>query len=109
VVDVKAPSLTLAVRFTKTGTFAVRRTGKFQLAIKLDERADLTITATGRRGRALLKTTRKGVAPGSRKLTLTLTKKVRAALRAGETVTLRVDARDAAGNVATKRGSSKVR
>lgn len=113
-VDRTAPTLKVALRVTRTGTFAVRRTGKLQLSLTLSERADLTISATARkssrsRARSIYKSTRRGVAAGSTKLTLTLTKRVRSALRKGETLTLTVQARDAAGNVATKRASTKVR
>ncbi|MDA0182204.1 lamin tail domain-containing protein [Solirubrobacter phytolaccae] len=113
VVDRTAPSLKLALRVTKTGSFAVRRTGKLQVTLTLGERADLTFTATARknskaRARSIYKSTRKGVKAGTTKLTVTLTKRVRTALRKGETVTLTLQARDAAGNAVTKRASVKV-
>ena len=72
--------------------------------ITLDERADLTITATAKR-RTVVKTTRKGVAAGKRTLTLGSKRGV----RRGEKVTLTVKARDAGGNVTTKRITAKVR
>ena len=56
-----APQLKLALKFTKSG--------QLRATITLDERADLTITATAKR-RTVVKTTRKGVAAGKRTLTL---------------------------------------
>jgi hypothetical protein len=49
------------------------------------------------------------VAAGKLTLKLSLTSKVRKALRKGETVTLTVVARDAAGNATTTKVSAKVR
>ena len=111
--DRTAPQLKIALKFTKSGTRAVRRTGKFGVAITLGERADLTFTATARknaktRARTILRTTRKGVAAGKPTLTLSLTRRVRASLRKGETVTLTVQARDAAQNVTTRRVTARV-
>lgn len=111
--DRTAPGLKIALKFTKSGPYAVRRTGKFGVAITLGERADLTITATARknarsRARTILRTTtRAGVAADKPTLKLTLTRSVRAALRKGETVTLTVQARDAAGNATTQRVTAK--
>ena len=91
-----APQLKLALKFTKSG--------QLRATITLDERADLTITATAKR-RTVVKTTRKGVAAGKRTLTLGSKRGV----RRGEKVTLTVKARDAGGNVTTKRITAKVR
>ena len=107
--DRTAPQLKLALKLSKT----VRRTGKFRAVITLSERADLTITASARKNartkaRTILRTTRKGVAAGKPTFTLSLTRRVRAALRKGETVTLTVQARDAAGNITTSRATAKV-
>jgi hypothetical protein len=109
-----APQLKLALTLTKSGTYAVRRTGKLRATITLGERADLTITATARKtakakARTILKTTRKSVAAGKTTVPLSVTRRVRSSLRKGETVTLTVQARDAAGNVTTQRVSAKVR
>jgi hypothetical protein len=106
--DRTAPALAVGLKLDK-----VRRSGKFRVPITLGEKADLTITATARKNnrakaRTILKTTRKGVAAGKPTLSLTLSRKVRAALRKGETVTLTVQARDAAGNVTTRRVTAKV-
>jgi hypothetical protein len=60
------------------------------------------------RARTILRTTRKGVAAGKPTLTLALTRSVRAALRKGETVTLTVQARDAARNLTTRRATARV-
>ena len=84
-------------------------------SITLGERADLTISATARKNakakaRTILKaTTRKGVAAGKPTIKLSLTSKVRKALRKGETLTLTVVARDAAGNATTTKISAKVK
>ena len=113
--DRTAPSVKLALKLTKTGAYAVRKTGKFAVTITLGERSDLTISATARKNakakaRTILKaTTRKGVAAGKPTLKLSLTSKVRKALRKGETVTLTVVARDAAGNATTTKVSAKVK
>jgi hypothetical protein len=112
--DRTGPSLKLALKFSKTGTYAVRKSGKFGLVLTLGERADLTISATARKNakakaRTILKaTTRKGVAAGKPTLKLSLSSKVRKALRKGETLTLTVVARDAAGNATTTKISAKV-
>lgn len=114
-VDRTPPSLTLALRLTRTGTYAIRRSGRFAVTLTLGERADLTLTATARRSsrtraRTILSTTtRRGIAAGKRTLTLTVSKRVRTALRKGETITLTVVARDAAKNATTRRASAKVR
>ena len=77
-VDRTAPSLKLALKVTKSGTYDVRKTGKFAVAVTLGERADLTISATARKNakakaRTILKaTTRKGVAAGKPTLKLSL-------------------------------------
>ena len=111
--DRTAPSVKLALKLSRTGAYAVRRTGKFAVTITLGERADLTISATARKNakakaRTILKaTTRRGVAAGKPTLKLSLTSKVRKALRKGETVTLTVVARDAAGNAATTKVSAQ--
>ena len=113
--DRTAPSLKLALKVTTSGTYNVRKTGKFAVTVTLGERADLTISATARKNakakaRTILKaTTRKGVAAGKPTIKLALTSKVRKALRKGETLTLTVVARDAAGNATTTKVSAKVR
>ena len=103
----------LALKVTKSGTYAVRRTGKFRATLNLGERADLTITATARknsrtRARTILTTTRKRVAAGEHGLTLSLKRSVRASLRKGETVTVTVKARYADGNVTSRSATAKV-
>ena len=108
--DRTAPSLTLALKVTKT----IRKNGRFSVVVTLGEKADLTITATARKSakakaRTLIKTTRMGVAAGKPTVKLTLTKKIRKALRKGETLTLTLVARDAAGNVTTKSVTTKVK
>ena len=80
--DRHAPELTLALKFTKSGTYAFRRT--------------------------ILNPTRTDVAAGKTTFTQSLTRRVRASLRKGETVTLTVQARDAAGNSTTRRATAKV-
>ncbi|HEY6891181.1 MAG TPA: lamin tail domain-containing protein [Solirubrobacter sp.] len=116
VVVVRGPSVKLALKLTKTGTYAVRKTGKFAVVITLSERSDLTISATARKNakakaRTILRaTTRKGVAGGKpTTLKLSLSAKVRKALRKGETVTLTVVARNAAGKATTTTISAKVK
>lgn len=112
--DMTAPGLRIGLRFARSGTYAVRRTGMFGLTAVLGEQADLTITATARRNarsrsRRILRTTRRGVAAGRRTLALRLTRRVRRSLRKGETVTVTVVARDAAGNATTRRATGTVR
>ena len=107
--DRTAPSLKVTLKLP-----AVRRTGKLAVTLTLGERANLTFTATARkttkaRARTLLKATRLGVAAGKRTLTLSLSHRIRAALRKGETVTLTVVARDLARNATTRRATAKVR
>ena len=114
-VDRTAPKVRLSLtKPAAKGTYAVRKTGKLKLTVTLDERADLTITVTARKSakakkRTLTTTTRKGVAAGKATYTLTLSSKVRKALKKGETITLTVQARDAAGNVGTANATGKVR
>jgi hypothetical protein len=108
--DVTAPSLKVAIKSTKR----LRRTGRLGVALTLNERADLTLTATARRNararaRRIVRATRPGVLAGRRTLTLTLSRKVRRALRRGETLTLTVVARDAARNTTTRRAKARVR
>jgi hypothetical protein len=112
--DRTAPKVKLALKLTRTGTYAVRKTGKFGLVITLGEKADLTITATAKRttrakARPIFKSMRKAVAAGKPTLKLALSRKVRRALRKGETITLIVVARDAAGNASTTRVTAKVK
>jgi Lamin Tail Domain len=109
-VDRTAPSLKLSLKATKT----VRTKGAFSVTVTLGEKADLTITATARKSakakaRTILKSTKKGVAAGKPTLKFTLTKKVRKALKKGETLTVTVVARDAAGNATTKTAKVKVK
>jgi hypothetical protein len=111
--DRTPPTVRIALRQTRSGTYALRHSGRFALVMTLGERADLTLTATARRStraraRTILRTTRRGVAAGRHTLSLRLTGRVRAALRRGETITLTVVARDAARNATTRRVSAKV-
>jgi hypothetical protein len=102
--DAAAPTVKLALKFAKKGTYAIRKTGKFGLTITLNEKADITASATARKNskskaRTILKkTTRKGVAAGKRTITFTVPKSIRRKLKKGETVTLTLQAVDAAGN-----------
>jgi hypothetical protein len=101
--DTIAPKLAVALKLAKNG--------KLRATITLDERADLTITATARKNarskaRTILTTTRTGTAAGKR--TLTLTPK-RNSVRRGQTITLTVKARDAAGNTTTRKTTAKVK
>ena len=113
--DRTAPKVRVSLtKPAKKGTYAVRKTGKLKLTITLDERSDLTIKVSARKTkkaklRTLTTTTRKGVAAGKPSYTLTLSSKVRKALKAGETLTIAVQARDAAGNVGTGSATGKVR
>ena len=113
--DRTAPKVRVSLtKPAKQGTYAVRKTGKLQLTITLDERSDLTIKVSARKSskaklRTLTTTTRKGVAAGKPSYTLTLSSKVRKALKKGETLTIAVQARDAAGNVGTASASGTVR
>jgi hypothetical protein len=111
--DTTKPSLKLSLKVGKSGSYATRTKGTFGVALTLSEKADLTITATARKSakakaRTIYKTTRKGVAAGKPTLKFTLTKKVRKALKKGETLTLTVVARDAAGNATTQTAKVKV-
>ncbi|MDA0170984.1 lamin tail domain-containing protein [Solirubrobacter taibaiensis] len=113
--DRTAPKVRLSLTKPATkGTYAVRKTGKLKLTITLDERADLTIKVSARKSsraklRTLTTTTRKGVPAGKPSYTLTLSSKVRKALKKGEKLTIAVQARDAAGNVGTGSASGTVR
>ena len=97
----------VALKFSKSGTYAVRRTGKFGVAVDLPLRADLTITVKVK-SRTLIKTTRKNVAAGKRTFKLTLSKRARASLRKGQTVTLTVTAKHPEGFSTIGRASAKV-
>ena len=92
-----APRVELVLKFTKAR--------QLRATITLDEQANLTITAKGAKSRTIVKTTRKNIKAGKR--TFTLGKK--RGVRRGEKVTLTVKARDAGGNVTTKRITAKVR
>ena len=110
VLDRTAPRLTVALRLTK----ATRRTGRLSVTVTLDEPARLAMTATARktrrnRARTILRSSPRGTVSGRRTLRLTLSRRARRALRRGETVTLRVVARDAAGNATTRRVTAKVK
>ena len=113
--DRTAPKVRVSLtKPAKKGTYAVRKTGKLKLTITLDERSDLTIKVSARKTkkaklRTLTTTTRKGVAAGKPSYTLTLSSKVRKALKAGEKLTIAVQARDTAGNVGTGSASGTVR
>jgi hypothetical protein len=115
VIDRTAPKVRVSLtKPAKKGTYAVRKTGKLKLTITLDERSDLTIKVSARKTkkaklRTLTTSTRRGVAAGKPSYTLTLSSKVRKALKAGETLTIAVQARDAAGNVGTASATGKVR
>jgi hypothetical protein len=106
VADRTAPSLKVALKVT-------RKTGKLTVTTTLGEKSTLAIKVTARKSakakaRKLLTTTRAD-ATGKQTFTLTLKKSVRAKLRKGETVTVSIVARDAAGNATTKTASAKVR
>jgi hypothetical protein len=97
--DHTAPKLKVALKLA--------RSGKARITLTLSERAKLTLTLKARKHKhALLKTTRAGVRAGQRALTLRVK---HASLHRGEKVTLTVQARDAAGNVTTRRVTAKVR
>jgi hypothetical protein len=105
--DTTAPALTVSLKVGKSGAYKTRGKGTFGVALTLNEQADLTITVKAgksakAKARTIYTTTRKGVAAGKPTLKFTLSKKVRKALKKGETLTLTVAARDAAGNTATK-------
>jgi hypothetical protein len=108
-VDRTAPSLNAVLKLT-----AIRKNGKLRLTVTLGEKADLTIKVTARKSkkakaRTLLTSKSKGVPAGRPVLDLTLKRSVRQKLRKGETVTITVQARDAAGNVTTRTASAKVK
>jgi hypothetical protein len=101
--DTLAPRLAVALKLTKRG--------KLRATITLAEHADLTITATARKNarskaRTILTTTRKGTAAGKRTFTLAPKRK---SLHRGQTITLTVKARDAAGNITTRKTTAKVK
>ncbi len=109
VADRTAPQLKVALKLTN----AIRRSGKFGAVVTLGERANLTVRAatakTARsQARTLLTTTRGNVPAGKLTLKLSLRHSVRVALHKGQTITLTVQARDAAGNVATSRATARV-
>jgi hypothetical protein len=111
--DRTAPSLKLSLKVSKTGSFAVRRTGRLGMVFTLGEKASLSIQVTARRNarakaRTILKATRAGVAAGTTTLKLSLSRAARRSLRKGETLTLTVQARDAAGNARTVTAKAKV-
>jgi hypothetical protein len=104
--DTTGPSLTATLKVT-------RRTGRLTAKLTLGEKATVTLSATAKRtsrakARTILKASSRSIAKGTRTLTLTVSKKVRAKLRKGERVTLTVVARDAAGNKTTRRVTAKV-
>jgi hypothetical protein len=113
--DRTPPVLKTSLTLTKTGPFAVRKTGKFGVVVTLDEAASLAITATARKtskskARPILATTQNGIAAGKRTITLSLTKSKRKSLRKGETITVTIVATDANGNAAAKTiATAKVR
>ena len=103
-VDRTAPQLKATLKLAK----ATRRNGKLTATITLNERANLTIKLT-KGSKTLIQTTRSNVATGKRTIKLTLKRNARAALRKGQKLTLTVQARDAAGNVAKRTATAKVR
>ena len=102
--DRTAPQLKAALKLAKT----TRRNGKLTATITLNERANLTIRLA-KGSKTLVQTTRSNVAAGKRTIKLTLKRSARAALRKGQKLTLTVQARDAAGNVAKRTATAKVR
>ena len=101
------------VRLTKTGAYAVRRTGKLALVITLGERANVTIKGTARRT-AASKSRRscRRRSPGARRGEAHPDADPHPQGPedpAGETVTLTVVARDTAKNATTRRASGKMR
>ena len=102
--DRTAPQLKATLKLAKPR----RRNGKLTATITLDERANLTIKLT-KGSKTLIQTTRSNVATGKRTIKLTLKRNARAALRKGQKLTLTVQARDAAGNVAKRTATAKVR
>jgi hypothetical protein len=102
--DRTAPQLKAALKLAKT----TRRNGKLTATITLNERANLTIKLT-KGSKTLVKTSRKNTAAGKTTIKLTLKRSARATLRKGQKLTLTVQARDAAGNVAKRTATAKVR
>jgi hypothetical protein len=102
--DRTAPQLKAALKLAKT----TRRTGKLTATITLNERANLTIKLA-KGSKTLVQTTRRDVAAGKSTIKLTLKRSARAALRKGQKLTLTVEARDAAGNLAKRTATAKVR
>jgi hypothetical protein len=102
--DRTAPQLKAALKLAKT----TRRTGKLTATITLNERANLTIKLT-KGSKTLVKTTRNHTAAGKTTIKLTLKRSARATLRKGQKLTLTVQARDAAGNVAKRTATGKLR
>ena len=102
--DRTAPQLKVALKLAKT----TRRNGRLTATITLDERANLTIKLA-KGSKTLVQTTRSNVAAGKRTIKLTLKRSARTALRKGQKLTLTVQARDAAGNVAKRSATAKVR
>ena len=103
-VDRTAPQLKATLKLAKT----TRRNGKLTATITLNERANLTIKLA-KGSKTLVQTTRSNVAAGKRTIKLTLKRSARAGLRKGQKLTLTVQARDAAGNVAKRTATAKVR
>jgi hypothetical protein len=102
--DRTAPQLKVALKLAKT----TRRNGKLTATITLNERANLTIKLA-KGSKTLVKTTRSNTAAGKRTIKLTLKRSARATLRKGQKLTLTVQARDAAGNVAKRTTTAKLR
>ena len=100
----RRPQLKVTLKLAKT----TRRNGKLTATITLNERANLTIKLA-KGSQDAVQTTRNNVAAGKRTIKLTLKRSARAALRKGQKLTLTVQARDAAGNVAKSTATAKVR
>jgi len=102
--DRVAPQLKASLKLAKS----TRRNGKLAATVTLNERANLSIkVAKGKN--LILQTTRSNAAAGKSTIKLTLKRSARAGLRKGQKLTLIVQARDAAGNAATRTASAKLR
>ena len=110
--DTVAPELQVAV--TRTRLSRVARTGRLPAAVTVNEAADVALTATARVGRrtVTLGTVQiDDVAPGTRAVTLRVSRAGRRALARARSaiVTLRGTARDASGNETAARTARRLR
>jgi plastocyanin len=106
--DTTAPSLTVKVLDTKRSK--VRKRRSLQVSVTTDEPATVTVTATSG-GKVLAKGTSKLNKPGTKKLSIKLTK---AGLKAAKSrkpvsVTVTADGKDSAGNASTAQASGRLR